>query len=146
MISVFIESIYFLQNDITAILNRRNALQPKRPTAATATLERSRLEQERTLALRRKDAVEFDRIQAQLLMLEPAVSATADVEDDRAALLAQVNERNRKANLEAVRQAEAIAAEKKRQERKQQAVDRVSTPVDPSARLKTVPRTFEPSK
>ena len=128
------------------MISRRNAIQPKRPTAATATLERSRLEQERTLALRRRDAVEYDRIQAELLILGASAPATDDVEDERATLLAQVNERNRKANLEAVRQAEALEAERKRKERKLAAAGRVSTPVDPSARLKTVPRVFEPSK
>jgi hypothetical protein len=49
-----------------------------------------------------------------------------------------VNERNRKANHEAIRRAELQEAERKRRER------RLGTPttVDPSARLRTVPRMF----
>ena len=76
------------------MISRRNAIQPKRPTAATATLERSRLEQERTLALRRRDAVKYDRIQAELLMLGASAPATNDVENERATLLAQVSGKN----------------------------------------------------
>src|ERR1700759_3729444 len=60
--------------------------------------------------------------------------------------LAKVNERNRKANLEAVRRAELAEAERKRKERKLAAMHggelRPSTPHDPSARLKTVPKVF----
>ena len=62
-------------------------------------------------------------------------------------MLAIVNERNRKANLEAVRKAELIDMERKRKERKiaAQAGSRPGTPnplQDPSARLKTTPRLF----
>ena len=77
-------------------------------------------------------------------MREPAVSAFAAVEDDRAELLPQVHERNSKANLEAARQAEAI--ERKRQESKQRAANQVWTPANPDARVRIVPRTIRSSK
>ena len=57
--------------------------------------------------------------------------------EDVSALLAKVNERNRKANQEAIRRAELQEAERKRGERR-------GTPtVDPSGRLRTVPRVFD---
>jgi RNA polymerase-associated protein RTF1 len=58
-------------------------------------------------------------------------------------MLAKVNERNRKANMDAVRKAEMAEAERKKKERKSLAQNgERSTPIDPSARLKTVPRMF----
>ena len=64
-------------------------------------------------------------------------------QDSHADMLAKVNERNRKANLEAVRKAELMEAERKRRERRA-AMAGTGTPVpsDPSARLKVTPRTF----
>lgn len=57
--------------------------------------------------------------------------------EESSALLAKVNERNRKANLEAIRRAELQDAERKRRERR-------GTPtVDPSGRLRTARRMFD---
>lgn len=127
------------------MLARRYAIQPKRQSATSATMERSRLEQERTLALRRNDYAEVEQLEAKLAELDSTTPSAVAATDERSELLAQVNERNRKANLDAVRQAEAFEAERKRRERKLAAAGRVSTPTDPSARLKTVPRVFESS-
>lgn len=106
-------------------------------------MERSRLNQARTLALRRQDYTELATIDEQLAELPAAAGAR---EEDISDMLSKVNERNRKANLEAVRKAELQEAERKRRERKLQATARASgTPQpqqDPSARLRTVPKMF----
>ncbi|KAI0251556.1 hypothetical protein BJV78DRAFT_1282408 [Lactifluus subvellereus] len=110
-----------------------------KPQANWAKLERARLTQARTLALRRNDKAEVAILDGQLAELaveNPSVQpeSTGGV----SALLAKVNERNRKSNLEAIRRAELQEAERKRRER------RLGTPtvLDPSARLRTVPRMF----
>ncbi|SRR6266702_546029 len=126
------------QSDITAMLRAKSQLQGDsgKPQAANwATLERARLTQLRTLAMRRNDKAEVTVLDAQLAELPPApIESTGDA----SALLAKVNERNRKANLDAIRRAELQEAERKRRER------RLGTPtaLDPSARLRTVPRLF----
>ena len=126
------------------MLARKSQLQiSSKPTGMTA-MERSRLNQARTLAQRRNDWNEVAEIDAKLA--EAARTSEQDqpprannVQD----LLAKVNERNRKANMEAVRKAEMAEIERKKKGRKLLAQNEGrSTPVDPSARLKTLPRTF----
>jgi RNA polymerase-associated protein RTF1 len=75
-------------------------------------------------------------LDAQLVVESPP--AMSEPTEDATALVAKVNERNRKGNQEAIRRAELQEAERKRRER------RLGTPtvVDPSARLRTVPRMF----
>lgn len=121
------------------MLQRKAQLQGNR-NAGLSTLERSSLLQKRTLAERRQDYAEVEEIDAQLAQHaanapEPARNVTAD-------LLARVNERNRKANMESVRKAELQEAERKRRERKLAQSGGISAPIDPSARLKITPRTF----
>lgn len=127
-----------LKSDITAMLARKNNFQTGKPSAQFATMERSRLNQARTLALRRQDYTEVEAIDQQLSELPAAASRDEDISD----MLAKVNERNRKANLEAVRKAELQEAERKRRERKAARAVGTPTPQDPSARLKTVPKLF----
>ena len=132
-----------MQSDITAMLAKKNDIQAGTHTPQYYTMQRSRLTQARTLALRRQDFTELATIDAQLAELP--VAAVAVREEDSSDMLAKVNERNRKANLDAVRKAEIQEAERKRRERKLQAASRGSstpTPQDPSARLKTVPKLF----
>ncbi|KAF8960863.1 hypothetical protein BDZ97DRAFT_1273077 [Flammula alnicola] len=130
------------EKDITAMLQRKSQLQAKNTTLST--VDRSMLNQQRTLALRRQDYDEVAEIDAKLAadaakMHEPAKAEPMD-------LLAKVNERNRKANMEAVRKAELEGAERKRRERKlAMESGGTSTPIDPSARLKITPRTFNAS-
>lgn len=98
------------------MLARKNA---NKQTTMSATLERSRLNQARTLAIRRQDYTELAAIDAQLAALTPVSSANgAGRDEDATDILARVNERNRKANLEQVRKAEIAEAERKRRERK----------------------------
>lgn len=123
------------QSDINAMLARKSQLQTNKPAGLT-TMEKSRLNQARTLAQRRHDYAEVAEIDAQLVEL--AASTTERHNREPVDLLAKVNERNRKANMEAVRKAEIAEAERKRRDRKHGKL----TTDDPSARLKTVPRLF----
>ena len=120
------------------MLARKNQLNQQQSTAAI-TMERSRLVQARTLAMRRHDYTELAQIEAKLKEL-PAVQTAREEELSLADKLAKVNERNRKANLEAVRRAE-FEAERKRRERKLAAsgLSGTATP-DSSAKLKPVSR------
>ncbi|CCM01841.1 uncharacterized protein FIBRA_03911 [Fibroporia radiculosa] len=139
------------ESDISAIVARKKQLQSGQTvqqSPAALALERARLAQARTLAGRRQD---WDEVAAIDLELE-ALNATAPVvpprDVSRADILARVNERNRKANMEAVRRAEAQEVERKRRERRMLAAGggtpRSGTPLDPSARLKTMPKLFSP--
>lgn len=121
---------------------RKNQFSQQQSIAAI-TMERSRLMQAKTLAMRRQDYVEVTDIEAKLKEL-PVVQTTREEEESLADKLAKVNERNRKANLEGVRKAELLEAERKRRERKlaNAGGSGVATPSDPSARLRTIPRTF----
>ena len=123
------------------MLKRKSQLQGDtgKPQANWATLEKARLTQARTLARRRNDKAEVAILDAQLAELAvESRPVQPEPTEDVSALLAKVNERNRKSNLEAIRRAELHEAERKRRER------RLGTPTvfDPSARLRTVPRMF----
>jgi len=124
------------------MLARKNQLAVHKDVGLS-TAERSLLNQQRTLAIRRQDFSEVREIEAKLAddaaKHEPTKAGPVD-------LLTMVNERNRKANMEAVRKAEIAEAERKRRERKLAGQNRgTPTPVDPSARLKILPRTFTPT-
>ena len=123
------------------MLARKSQLQNSSKPTGMTTMERSRLNQARTLAQRRNDWNEVAEIDAKLAEEAARTSGkeqppkTNNVQD----LLAKVNERNRKANMEAVRMAEMAEIERKKKGRKLLAQN---APADPSARLKTLPRTF----
>jgi RNA polymerase-associated protein RTF1 len=129
------------------MLARKNQLRASSQTPVSITMEKARLTQARTLAIRRQDGVELAELDAKLaeLATHSASQESSDF-DDVDDMLAKVNERNRKANIEAVRLAELREAERKRKERKlaAQSGGGANTPrpavQDPSARLKTVPR------
>lgn len=140
----------------------------RKPTGLT-TLERSRLRQEHTLALRRHDYEVAKRLEAKLAESEPQdsflISTTTAMDATHLSsspnnnntntaasnnhsstnremeALAKINDRNRKANLVAVRKAEQAEGERKRRER-QAMLSGDTTGIDPSARLKTLPRMF----
>jgi len=97
--------------------------------------------QAKTLAIRRQDYAEVAEIEAKLAELPAIATPRSEGGESLSDKLAKVNERNRKANLEAVRKAELMEVERKRRDRKMNASG-TTTPVDPSARLKTVPRLF----
>jgi hypothetical protein len=125
------------------MLVRKHLLQGDKP-AGSITMEKSRLNQERTLALRRQDFTEVEAIDAKLTDLAATTAPPGDHnrKDDVTDMLAKVNERNRKANHEVVRKAEIREVERKRRERKIASAGGTVTPHDPSARLKKLPRLF----
>jgi RNA polymerase-associated protein RTF1 len=117
------------------MLARKSQINATRHSAASLTMERSRLNQARTLALRRQDYEEMATIDAQLAELAASNPVAQAREDDRTDILAKVNERNRKANLEAVRKAEQAEVERKRRERRLAAAARATASPTPSALL-----------
>ena len=124
------------------MLARKSQLQGNK-SAGTLTLERSRLTQARTLAQRRHDFSEVEQIDTQLAELAAASSDRPNNSRNEHDMLTKVNERNRRANMEAVRKAEIAEADRKRRERKlASTAGGAGAPIDPSARLKTVPRLF----
>ncbi|KAJ7165141.1 hypothetical protein C8R46DRAFT_1098266 [Mycena filopes] len=160
------------EEDVSAMIARkRQLLAAGATTSGLNVAERSRLTAERTLAMRRQDWDEVRRVE-KLLGMAPEGSDSARgtpgpegeggeaakdgavngaAPDRRAAepdRLAKVNERNRKANAEAIRKAELADAERKRRDRKMQKQQLAEGGVDmrildPSARLRTVPRVWE---
>lgn len=133
--------------ELAAMLARRNAIQPNRVSRQQALQERSRLQQERSLAIRREDFQEAAQLEAKLKELDEAAASeapTAPKQPDVNDIFAKINEKNRQRNLEAIRKAEAEQAIKKRLERKALASGSGTlTPVDPSARVRTVPKLFK---
>lgn len=123
------------------MLARKNQLQAATKPTGLSTMERSRINQARTLALRRNDYAEVAEIDAKLAELGANESPNKN-RSETVDMLAKVNERNRKANLDAVRKAELAETERKKRDRKLAASGGTPTPHDPSARLKIVPRTF----
>ncbi|PSR75691.1 hypothetical protein PHLCEN_2v8982 [Hermanssonia centrifuga] len=102
-------------------------------------MEKSRLAQARTLALRRNDFAEVEQIDAKLALL---TGDSARNEENVGDMLAKVNERNRKANLEAVRKAELLEIERKRRERKL-AASANGTATPPADRLRMLSKTLD---
>ncbi|KAJ4490436.1 hypothetical protein J3R30DRAFT_3421818 [Lentinula aciculospora] len=140
------------ESDLNSMLQKARALTSQRPPGWT-TLERSRLNQARTLAQRRQDHAEVAELDAQIAEFDARYGNAAtngnpsgnQNENGRSSsgsdVLMKLSEKNRKANAEAVRRAEQQEAERKRRERKlAMSGSGTVTPVDPSARLKTVPR------
>jgi RNA polymerase-associated protein RTF1 len=129
------------------MLARKQQLASHKPTGVS-TLEKSRLNQARILAERRHDFEEVKAIDEKLKTLAEMeasdiyVGSKAGRKDD--SVLAKLSEKNRKANSEAVRKAEIVEAERRRRERKLALSGNsgTATPPDPSARLKTIPRTM----
>ena len=123
--------LYELQSDISAMLARKQMMSGKQ-SAVNVRMEKSRLTQARTLALRRQDLAEVRSIDAQLVKLN-AANPEVEREDTTTDIMAKVNERNRKANLEATRKAEQMEAERRKRERKLAAAARASDSPAPSA-------------
>lgn len=114
-------------------------------------LERSRLTQAKTLAQRQQDHRAVEQIDEELTRLNETAGSTTRVarEETTMDMLAKVNERNRKANVDAVRQSELLMVERKKRARMLAASGPPApgspVPQDPSVRLKTIPRTFNPA-
>ncbi|KAF8581111.1 plus-3-domain-containing protein [Ramaria rubella] len=137
--------------DITAMVARKSALNPNNVAVSQAFAHKAKLTQERNLALARQDYKEAAQFEHELEELAAKQQTSGRRgQDGTADLMARVNERNRKANLDAVRKAEAEQAIRKRQERKAAAAAAANggpNPVfDVSARLKTVPKIHHKSR
>lgn len=104
------------ESDITAMLAKKQTLQPTKISSAMSTLERSKIIQELNLARKRYDTVEIAKLEEKL----KAFNETADMFAVKKEMdpLTLVNERNRLANNEGVRRAEAEHAKKKFRDRK----------------------------
>lgn len=132
--------------DITAMIARKNAINPNNASASQAFNRKVELTQKRHLAMKRQDYKEVAEIDKELESLAATQSSgnnRRERGDDQADLMAKVNERNRRANLEAVRKAEAELAARKRQERKALAnavATSTSTSLDVTARVKSISR------
>ncbi|KAJ7173056.1 plus-3-domain-containing protein [Mycena crocata] len=130
------------ETDINTMIARKRQLASQGTSGGSLSVaERSRLIAQRTLAQRRQDYDEMREIDEQLAKMGESGPPTP-AEDAPRDRLALVNERNRKANMEAVRRAEVAEAERKRRERKNRD-NNIPTVIDPSARLRTIPRLFE---
>jgi len=110
----------------------RKQMMSSKQSLVSVRMEKSRLTQARTLALRRQDMAEVRSIDSQLAELN-AANPEVGREDTTTDIMAKVNERNRKANLEATRKAEQMEAERRKRERKLAAAARASNSPAPSA-------------
>ncbi|TFY60931.1 hypothetical protein EVJ58_g4829 [Rhodofomes roseus] len=116
------------ESDINEMLARN--LQDKSSGASLAA-QHARLKQMRMLATRRQDWKEVEQLDKQIADVEAKMPKKEEKEEkqpSRGELLAEVNRRNRLANMEAVRQAELREAERKRRERKLLAASGAGTP------------------
>ncbi|KAH9931477.1 uncharacterized protein B0H18DRAFT_1116282 [Fomitopsis serialis] len=131
------------ESDINAMLARN--LQDK-STGALLAAEHSRLKQIRMLATRRQDWKEVEQLDKQIADVEAKMPKKEEdkekKEPTREELLAEVNRRNRLANMEAIRQAELRETERKRRERKLLVASAAGTPR--SATPKTGLKPFSP--
>ncbi|KZT51898.1 plus-3-domain-containing protein [Calocera cornea HHB12733] len=97
------------EDEITKMIARKHRITGK-GNANEAYAEKSRIHQERALALARRDHGEVKRLDALIQQHGFSSPAPEGVLDN----LAKVNERNRKANLDRIRKAEAAEAEERR--------------------------------
>lgn len=100
------------ESEITHMISRKNRLSGK-GNANQQYAEKSRMHQERALAAARRDHLEVARLDA--LINSQARISTPEPNGVMDSLM-KVNERNRKANLERVRKAEAAEAEERRRQ------------------------------
>ena len=118
------------QSDIAAMLQRKRDINASANKSLTSlTMERSRLQQARTLAIRRQDYAEVAQIDAKLAELQANAPAKSR-EESSTDVLAKLNERNRRLNQEQVRKAERAEMERKRRERQLRAGTATPTAVD----------------
>ena len=103
------------------MLSRKHTLDATRQNPAHSTMERSRLQQARTLALRRQDQAEVAVIDVKLAEIAASMPSSQSRTEESSDLLAKLNERNRKLNMEQVRKAERAELERKRRERERRA-------------------------
>lgn len=111
------------------MLARKQAIDTARHNTPNLTMERSRLQQARTLAQRRQDYAEVTMIDAKLAELTASIPQDSKQENS-SDVLAKLNERNRRLNQEQVRKAERAELERKRRERQHRAGTATPNPAD----------------
>ncbi|KZT38612.1 plus-3-domain-containing protein [Sistotremastrum suecicum HHB10207 ss-3] len=132
--------------DFALMLEKKRQLNPhnNRSSGVQSAIVKSRLQLTRNLALKRKDMDEVHRLDQEMQALESGDHDARGRVNEEADRMAIVNERNRKANLEAMRRIESAEAERKKRERKALAAglaSGTSSPTyDASARVKTLPK------
>ncbi|KAI0034796.1 hypothetical protein K488DRAFT_77018 [Vararia minispora EC-137] len=107
-------------SDISAMLQRKQSILGGTMSHNAFIIKKSGLQQLRNMALKRNDRKEVMTLDAEIATLgasTPKSASPAPDQDEVSARLAKVNERNRKANLAAVRKLEQAEAERKRKER-----------------------------
>lgn len=97
------------------MIARKNQISKKQSSVAIS-IEKQRLNQARNLAMRRNDLVEVAQIDAQLTAMGGSDTGAREA-SSKLDELARLNERNRRANLEAARKAGQLEAERKRRDR-----------------------------
>ncbi|THH28641.1 hypothetical protein EUX98_g5546 [Antrodiella citrinella] len=140
------------ETEIAAMIARKRQLSADKQSMANLTIDRSRLNQALLLAQRRQDETEAAELREQLVTIEAEINAreaqAGHREETLADRISKVNDRNRKANAESIRAAEQAEADRRRKEKHANAnANGTATPTisyDPSARLKTVPKMFNP--
>ena len=108
---------------------------------ANTVIEKSVLLQRRVIALENGDYEELEQIDQRLEQLDSILNKSSRQKQNELDRLAQVNLRNRKANLEGIRRAEIIAQENRRKALS----DKKDVP-DPFSRLRTSARIFYESR
>ena len=95
------------------MVERKTRLAGDRSSITKAALDRAELVSKRDLAQRRRDYAESAQLDVQIAELD-ALNGSYYAEKEKEDVLAKINERNRQANREGVRRAEAAEAERKR--------------------------------
>ncbi|KIY71345.1 hypothetical protein CYLTODRAFT_418889 [Cylindrobasidium torrendii FP15055 ss-10] len=119
------------ETDVSGILKRKEQIRKANGAKTTSqiTMERSRLNQARALALKRKDMEEVRSLEFQIADFNERYPDERQRQEGQSTLEA-LSIKNRKINAEAIRRAELAAAR-----------ERKNGKADASARLKTIPRT-----
>ncbi|KAL5520841.1 RTF1 [Sanghuangporus sanghuang] len=100
--------------DVSAMVERKSRLFiTKTPNMSQISMERAELARKRDLAQRRRDFAECSQLNEQIAVYDQLLERGV-YEEKKEDILTKINERNRQANREAVRRAEAAEVERKR--------------------------------
>jgi len=129
--------------EISQMIARQKELR-NQPTHNELYSKRAQLNMQRTLAQKRADRAEVDKLTAEIVEIDEVMKGSAPAATDAGTsqldTLARLNERNRRLNIESMRKAEAEAARRKRE------AAHGTKPLDLSARVRTVVKTHFDSR
>lgn len=131
------ETRHSIQADVSAIVARKALL--SRPSATEARLTLNRKRAEHTMSIKRKDYDGAETLAQEIAALEVQlqVTAPASFQPNREDNMAKLNEKNRKAQAEAIRKSENEKKEQRRLAVLGLGGEANPGPVDVSARVKT---------